>query len=185
MATDGSRAQPIITKATSAPVNNALSFTPMPAVANPLSSSESFVSSRSPSRGSSRTSRSVTSSPSEVPGQDLKSVPSIELSNLSNPDPPPISSPPGSSPSDRRHPPRSEPERQAPPEATGNESWFTRSRVSVFGRNWLTNILGLSSLVITMVGLLLFGWRTYKIDIYNSFIGYRQNCQGQIQVGPF
>lgn len=49
-------------------------------------------------------------------------------------------------------------------------------------RQWFGNVVGLTTLVATLVGLLIFGYRSYKLDIYNSHMSYLQVCLGQLQV---
>lgn len=63
-----------------------------------------------------------------------------------------------------------------------NTSKRLRSRNWMSLHQWFTNSLGIITLTFTLVGLFIFGYRSYKLDIYNSHMSYRQICQGQIQV---
>lgn len=155
---------------------------------NPSSSSDSFDSSRPNSQGSSATSRSV--SPSPIP----KSVPAIDSQDSVEPHAlppnPPLPENKSASQSHRQsHPPRSVPPAPTASPRTDHEvSWISRLRFLSPRRDWFANALGTISLGLTLIGMVIFGERTYKLAVWSAKNDALDTC-GQldstgIQLGP-
>ena len=140
------------------------------------SSSDSLDSSRPTSQASSATSQSA--SPSPVP----KSVPAIdspECSELSAlPSTPPLPEDPSASQSQRQN----EPPRSVPPASTVSSgknhkpSWLSRLAYFMPSGIWFTNVLGVLSLGLALIGMIVFGrltiWQAWldAIAACNSFV---------------
>lgn len=148
---------------------------------HPSSSSNSFDSSRPNSQGSSATSRSVSPSPSSIP----KSVPvidnqeSVELPAL--PPNPPLPENTLASQSRRQNdPPRSVPPASAVGSRTKHEaSWLSRLRSLIPRKSWFGNALGIMSLGLTLIGMIIFGERTYKLAVWSAWNDALDTC-GQL-----
>ena len=159
------------------------SNSPLPSIPslspNPSSSSESFDSSRPNSQGSSATSRSV--SPSPIPKNVLAidSQESIELPAL--PSNPPL---PKNTSASQIHcqddPPRSVPPAPAAsPRNNQGASWFSRFGSLIPRRNWFANALGTVGLGLTVIGMIVFGERTYKLAVWSAWNDALDTC-GQL-----
>lgn len=159
------------------------SDSPLPSIPSlspqPSSSSDSFDSSRPNSERSSATSRSV--SPSPIP----KSVPAVDsqesfkLSALpSNPAPQDNIS--ASQLHRHNDPPRSVPPAPAATPRTNHEaSWLSRLVSLIPRRNWFANALGAISLGLTVVGMIIFGERSYKLAVWSAWNDTLGTC-GQL-----
>ena len=63
---------------------------------------------------------------------------------------------------------------------------FHRMQGWISRRQWFGNSIGFTTLVATLVGLLIFGYRSYKLDIHNSHMSYLQVCLSKAAVSsPF
>ena len=158
--------------------------TDTPSASNPSlsphasSSSDSFNSSRPNSQGSSATSRSVSSSPvpKSVPATDSEE--SFELQALPSIPSLPNNVTASNSSHQNNDPPRSVPPiPAASPGGTSHEaSWTSRLRSLIPTKNWLTNALGAISLGVTLIGLFVYGKRTYKLALWSAEDDARANC---------
>ena len=168
----------------SRPGGNHISLTTPSSSFNRNSSSSSLGESRSPSPGSSNTSQSISPSPSRRSIHQNEPIPSIELSDFSVPDVPhPLPVPtPATTPN------QDEPPRSVPPEANSaandesDRSFLTRAHSRLHGRPWSSNGINLTMLLVSAVGLLFFGWRTYRLEVVSTINSYVQNCFSQREV---
>lgn len=181
-------AQPIIIEPTATPIQNPEILRPSSAQASldTNSSSTSFNSSRSPSP--SLMSQSTPSPPILGSTGYPENGQSLELSEVS-PRPLPTVAPPSTrAPSTGQRqacgndPPRSIPSERRHTIVPGFRWSWSALRTWLFGTSWFQNALGVITLVLTLIGLLIFGYRTYKLGIYSSYGTYLQLCQGQVQV---
>ena len=158
---------------------------PLPSISSlsphPSSSSDSFDSSRPTSQGSSATSRSVSPSPLSIP----KSVPvidneeSVELPAL--PSNPPLPENTSASQSHQQNdPPRSVPPASAvSPRVKHEAAWLSRLRSLIPRKGWVGNALGIMSLGLTLIGMIIFGERTYKLAVWSAWNDALDTC-GQL-----
>ena len=142
------------------------------------SSSDSLDSSRPYSQASSATSRSASSSPvpKSVPPTD--SHESIELSAL--PSTPPLPEDPSASQSQRQN----EPPRSVPPASTVSSgkshesSWLSRLAYLVPSGTWFTNVLGVLSLGLALIGMIVFG----RLTIWQAWLDAIAACNSYVDV---
>lgn len=156
---------------------------PLPSIPSlspqPSSSSDSCDSSRPTSGASSATSRSV--SPSPIP----KSTPAIE--NQESIELPPLHSNPSSSENTsagqlhgQGGPPRSvSPGPAVGPGTNHGASWFSRLCDLARRKKWFANTLGVISLGLTVIGMILFGQRTYRLAVWSAWNDALDTC-GQL-----
>lgn len=162
---------------------NTSSDAPLPSIPRlspqPSSSSDSFDSSQPNSDGSSATSRSVspTPNPKSVPATDSQEP--VELPAL--PSNPQIPENTLASQSHRQNdPPRSIPPTPAVNTRINHEaSWLSRLGSLVPRKNWFANALGVISLGLTVIGMILFGERTYKLAVWSAWNDALDTC-GQL-----
>ena len=131
---------------------------------HPSSSSDSFDSSRPNSQASSTTSRSPSPSPLS------KSSPRIEYQeSLKRPPLPSHPSPPTNS-ATQTHPQHDAPTSVPPedPSTPHGAPWRHRIWSLIPRRNWFTNALGIISLGLTLIGMIIFGERTYKLAVWSA-----------------
>ena len=148
---------------------------------HPSSSSDSYDSSRPNSQASSTTSRS--SSPSPIP----KSSPRIEnQESFELPTLPSLPSPPANSTTEthRQHdtPTSVPPEAVADPSTPHKVSWRQRIWSLIPRRNWFTNALGIISLGLTLIGMIIFGERTYKFTVWSAWNDALETCAQLVSV---
>ena len=55
----------------------------------------------------------------------------------------------------------------------------------MFGKHWFQNAIGAITLLATIVGLFVFGLRTYKLAVWSAHNDAFQSCTGMIQVVKF
>ena len=55
----------------------------------------------------------------------------------------------------------------------------------MFGKHWFQNAIGAITLLAAIVGLFVFGLRTYKLAVWSAHNDAFQSCTGMIQVGKF
>lgn len=161
------------------------SATPLPSIPSlsphPSSSSDSFDSSRPNSEVSSATSRSVSPSPSPISKSEpaIDSQGSIELPALPS-NPSLLENTPASQSQRQNDPPRSVPPAPALSPRTNHEaSWLSRLRSLTPRRNWFGNALGTISLGLTLIGMIIFGERTYKLAVWSAWNDALDTC-GQL-----
>lgn len=135
---------------------------------HPSSSSDSFDSSRPNSQGSSATSRSVSPSPIPKSVLSIDSHKSIELSALHS-----SSTPPENTPADQTRrqedPQRSvQPAPAVRPDTNNGILWLHRLRSLIPRRNWFANAVGVVSLGLTLIGMIIFENRTYKVTVVSA-----------------
>ena len=134
---------------------------------HPSSSSDSYDSSRPNSQASSITSRSPSPSPLSKSSPRTEYQESLELPPL-----PLHPSPPTNSATQTR--PQHDAPTSVPPEAVTDPSrphgvsWRHRIWSLVPRRNWFTNALGIISLGLTLIGMIIFGERTYKLAVWSA-----------------
>lgn len=142
------------------------------------SSSDSFDSSQPNSHGSSATSRSVSPSPipKSVPKKDSQE--SIELPALpSKSPPPPLDNVSASQLHFQNNIPRSVP--PAPttsPRTEHKASWVSHLGFLVPRRHWYANALGTIGLGLTLIGMIIFGLRTYKLAVWSAWDDTLDTC---------
>lgn len=132
------------------------------------SSSDSFDSSRPNSQASSATSRSASPSPNPKSVSAIDSHGSIELPVL--PSNPPLQENTSANQSHHQNDtPRSiPPSLAASPKTNHKISWLSRLKSLIPRRNWFANALGAISLGLTLIGMIIFGERTYKLAVWSA-----------------
>ena len=142
---------------------------------HPSSSSDSFDSSRPTSQASSTTSRSPSPSPILKGSPRIENQESFELPTL-----PSLPSPPSNSTTKthRQHdaPTSVPPETVADPSTSHEVSWRHRFWSLIPRRNWFTNALGIISLGLTLIGMIIFGERTYKFTVWSAWNDALETC---------
>ena len=142
---------------------------------HPSSSSDSFDSSRPNSQASSTTSRSPSPSPILKSSPRIENQESYELPTLpSHPSLPTNSA----TQTHRQHdtPTSVPPEAVADPNAPQETSWRHRIWSFIPRRNWFTNALGIISLGLTLIGMIIFGERTYKFTVWSAWNDALETC---------
>ena len=169
------------------PTSNPFSLDTILTSGNQDSSSSSFGDSSSPSPERSNTSQSTIPSPLSKTYQRQDTIPSIKLSDAaalnSSHSPPPLPVPVPDR--DAFHPqqPRSVPAQGDGGLSSGTDrSWIIRARSWISSRRWFSNSTSLVALVVSAVGLLFFGWRSYRLEVVSTVNTYVQNCFSQRQV---
>ena len=66
--------------------------------------------------------------------------------------------------------------------ASGRGSMGARLKGWLKEKYWFSNSMAFTTLLVSAVGLLFFGWRTYRLQVLATFHSYVQNCYSQIQV---
>ena len=145
---------------------------------NPSSSSDSFDSSRPISQASSTTSRSPSPSPLSKSSPRIEYQESFDLPTLPSYPSPPTNS---ATQTHRQHdtPTSVPPEAISDPSTTHKVSWGHRIWSLIPRRNWFTNALGIISLGLTLIGMIIFGERTYKLAVWSAYNDTLDTC-GQI-----
>ena len=75
-------------------------------------------------------------------------------------------------------------EQEAGPEMDARGAWWLCIGRWVFTRNWFQSMLGISSLVVTMLSLFIYGLRSYEMAKWSERNDLLQMCAGLIQVDP-
>jgi len=151
------------------------------------SSTSSFETFSSAEAGSSETSPSPSPAVSDTESHTKPTVPSIELSDLSTAEPPPIDPLPSPRPQNQTlKPPTSVPKSLASSsDGTHREpSWLSSMYCKYLNRHVIGNIIGVLSLIATLIGLFVYGHKTYRLAVVAGKSSFLANCQQQVQVRP-
>ena len=141
------------------------------------SSSDSFDSSQPNSHGSSATSRSVSPSPILESVHKKDSQESIELPALPSQSPPPLDNASASQSHFQNNIPRSVPPAPATsPRTQRTASWLSHLGFLVPRRHWYANALGTIGLGLTLIGMIIFGARTYKLAVWSAWDDTLDTC---------
>ena len=107
-----------------------------------------------------------------MPAQGQDDIPEIELQDLNDLE---ITPPPNLT--ERRQPPRSIPA-PAAQQNDGTNGASVRDRFVKWlkGKFSVSNTIAFVTLLLSAVGLFLFGWRTYNIELNSNAIAYIQTC---------
>ena len=120
-------------------------------------------------------------------GLGQEDVPGIELAHMDDTEvESPSSSATGPSPFERRQPRRSVPDAATKQdEGTNRLPVLARLTNCLRKKFWFSNTVGFIALLVSAVGLLFFGWRTYKLGVNANEISYMDICFNRPAVSPF